>query len=100
MAKRITSEQFILFAKSLIASQYLDGIKADDIYVVWYSKTLQNHKALLSHPKHGFPYIEVTFDGDKGVFYVDQYKKACQNNFCLDESGNLIEIEIPPYAGD
>lgn len=47
----------------------------DDIYIVWFSKVLQNWKALLSTDLHDDLYYEVTFNGDKHTAYVDTYKK-------------------------
>lgn len=43
----------------------------DDIYVVWYCKTLQNHKALLSTNVSDGMYYELTFNGDKKELYLD-----------------------------
>lgn len=36
-------------------------ITKDDVYVVWFCKTLQNHKALLSTTVSDGMYYEVTF---------------------------------------
>ena len=47
----------------------------NDIYIVWFSKTLQNWKALLSTDLHDGLYYEVTYNGDKHSAYVDTYKK-------------------------
>lgn len=46
-----------------------------DMHVVWFSKTLQNWKALVSGV-HIKEYIEVTYNGDKKETYVDVYRKA------------------------
>lgn len=46
-----------------------------DIYVVWFCKTLQNWKALLSTTISDGMYYECTYDGDKKVIYLDAYKK-------------------------
>ena len=56
-----------------------------DMYVVWFSKTLQNWKALVSGV-HIKEYIEVTYNGDKKETYVDVYQKAC--NQCLKDNGD------------
>ena len=45
------------------------------VYVVWFSKTLQNWKALISTTLPDGAYYEVTYDGDKDLAYVDSYKK-------------------------
>ena len=47
----------------------------DEVYVVWFSKTLQNWKALLSTTLPDGMYYEVTFNGDAREAYVDAYKK-------------------------
>lgn len=50
-------------------------ITKDDVYVVWFSKTLQNWKALLSTTLFDGMYYEITYNGDKKETYVDAYKK-------------------------
>ncbi|MBR0428228.1 MAG: hypothetical protein IJK18_08545 [Clostridia bacterium] len=52
-----------------------DEIPNFDVYVVWYSKTLQNHKALLSTSLSDGMYYECTYNGDKKELYFDAYKK-------------------------
>ena len=54
-----------------------DGFKLsiDDAYVVWFCKTLQNWKALVSTTVSDGMYYEVTYNGDKDEIYVDAYKK-------------------------
>jgi hypothetical protein len=75
--------KFIPKAKKLVAEytiQHLDVtdnvmFNEEDVYVVWYSKTLQNAKALLSTPLPDGMYYEVTLNGDKNEIYFDAYKK-------------------------
>jgi len=50
-------------------------IQPEDVYIVWYSKTLQNAKALFSTPLPDGMYYEVTLNGDKNEMYFDAYKK-------------------------
>lgn len=50
-------------------------ITMDDVYVVWFSKTLQNWKALVSTNVSDGMYYEITYNGDKKETYVDVYKK-------------------------
>ena len=59
-------------------------ITPEDVYVVWYSKTLQNHKALLSTPVSDGMYYEVTYNGDKNEVYLDAYKKWTNIKFDLN----------------
>lgn len=60
-----------------------DDVKAsiDDIYVVWFCKTLQNWKALISTTLPDGMYYEVTYNGDKKEIYLDAYKKF--ENKCI-----------------
>lgn len=54
-----------------------DGTKleANDIYVVWLCKTLQNCKGLFSTKLPDGMYYEVTYNGDAEEMYLDAYKK-------------------------
>ena len=47
----------------------------DNVYIVWFSKTLQNFKALLSTTVSDGMYYEITYNGDKNELYLDAYKK-------------------------
>lgn len=46
-----------------------------DVYVVWFSKTLQNWKALVSTTLPDGKYYEITYNGDKEECYLDVYTK-------------------------
>ena len=78
------SKEFIDFAKEQIVKYFNNHadkskknvfIAADDVFVVWYCKSLQNHKALLSTTVADGMYYEITFNGDKQEAYLDAYKK-------------------------
>lgn len=62
-----------------------DNIKftLDDIYVVWFCKTLQNWKVLISTTLPDGIYYEITYNGDTNETYVDVYKKW--ENFTVKE---------------
>ena len=47
----------------------------DEVYIVWFSKTLQNAKALISTTVSDGMYYELTYNGDKNEMYLDAYKK-------------------------
>ena len=47
----------------------------DNVFIVWFSKTLQNWKALVSTEVSDGIYYEITHDGDRKQTYVDVYKK-------------------------
>lgn len=50
-------------------------IAMEDVFVVWFSKTLQNWKALVSTTVSDGMYYEVTYNGDRRETYLDAYKK-------------------------
>lgn len=60
-----------------------------DTYVVWFSKTLQNWKALVSTNVPDGVYYEVTHDGDTDVTYLDVYKKL-ENVVIRDEDNSEV----------
>lgn len=47
----------------------------EGVYVVWFAKTLQNWKALVSTMLPDGMYYEVTYDGSNQRTYIDAYKK-------------------------
>ena len=50
-------------------------ISAEDVFIVWECKTLQNNKAMLSTTVSDGMYYEFTWDGDNNRGYLDAYKK-------------------------
>jgi hypothetical protein len=102
----MTGQRFISFAKYKVLQwlwhnvEDMDGISYNDIFVVWYSKTLQNRKVLLGtcFTNH---YFECTFNGDKGEMYVDVYDKVqnecfkvTQLNNAETSNGNKEEMDV------
>lgn len=59
----------------------------DDTYIVWFSKTLQNWKALVSTSVPDGMYYEVTYHGDEKITYLDAYKKF--DNVGIPDEENL-----------
>lgn len=55
----------------------------DDVFVVWFAKTLQNWKCLVSTTVPDGMYYEVTHNGDKKETYVDVYKRW--ENYCVKD---------------
>ena len=47
----------------------------NEVFIVWFSKTLQNWKCLVSTMMFDGMYYEVTHNGDRNETYVDVYKK-------------------------
>lgn len=63
------------YTNELIAENSTLQVAPDDVYVVWYCKTLQNWKALASTTLVDGMYYELTLNGDKQEIYLDAYKK-------------------------
>jgi hypothetical protein len=51
------------------------GPQVFDVKVIWFSKTLQNWKAILITNLPDNKIYEVTYDGDKKCAYLDEYTK-------------------------
>lgn len=70
-------------AKELVVNYFNDHvdktdkktITEDDVFIVWFCKTLQNWKALVSTTISDGMYYEITHNGDKNETYLDAYKK-------------------------
>ena len=70
-------------AKQLVVNYYNSRVeKTDDfeiseenVFIVWFCKTLQNWKALVSTTVSDGMYYEITHNGDKHETYLDAYKK-------------------------
>ena len=76
----MTSEEFINLCNNKVVEFHKDNgscvnIINEDVSVVWYCKTLQNHKALLGTVVPDGMYYEITYNGDKDELYFDAYKK-------------------------
>ena len=70
-AKQIVVDYFNMHAD---ATDHIQ-ITKDDVFIVWFCKTLQNWKALVSTIIPDCMYYEITYNGDKCETYLDAYKK-------------------------
>lgn len=50
-------------------------ITLDNVFIVWFCKTLQNWKALVSTTLPDGMYYEITYNGNNKEIYLDAYKK-------------------------
>ena len=81
----MTDLKFFEFSKNAVRDYVINHLdKSDtvpnfDVYIVWYCKTLQNWKALLSTTLSDGMYYEFTLNGDKDEAYLDAYKKWDNN---------------------
>lgn len=100
MATVVTTPNFQTKARNIVLDQILEmldktdpkrEVTLDDIFVVWFAKTLQNWKALVSTTLPDGKYYEVTYDGDKRQAYVDIYVKV--RNVCVTEP--MIRTDDP-----
>ena len=48
----------------------------NEVYIVWFSKVLQNWKALVSTEIPDGMYYELTYNGEKKELYLDAYRKT------------------------
>lgn len=81
-AKHIVVEHYNSVTPS--AGAYRPLLITEDVYIVWFSKTLQNWKALLSTNVSDGLYYELTYNGNKAETYLDVYAKIV-NKRILDE---------------
>ena len=79
----MNEKDFVAMCKKTVAeyaNEHLDKadgkqITADDVFIVWMCKTLQNSKAMASTTLFDGMYYELTYNGDKKELYLDAYKK-------------------------
>ena len=71
-----------------------DGVKItiNDVYIVWFSKTLQNWKFLISSTLVDGMIYEITYNGDNHEWYIDAYKKF--ENRCIKDWPQLSRDEV------
>ena len=77
------NEAMLKKAKRLVVNYYNSRVERTDdfeiteenVFIVWFCKTLQNWKALVSTTVSDGMYYEVTYNGDKQETYLDAYKK-------------------------
>lgn len=78
-------------AKQLIVNYYIEKnqkhLLVEDIYEVWYCKTLHHVKLLLSTDEPDGRYFEVTYNGVKNELYFDAYVK--EHNECIKLEGDV-----------
>lgn len=86
-AKQLVKDYY----NALVADQGHPGatvVDWDQVYVVWFSKVLQNWKAVLGTTNSDGLYFEVTYNGDRKQTYIDHYVKV--NNYVVhDEDPRL-----------
>lgn len=74
---------YLDYAKNIVVDYFNEKVEKtddfkitiDDTFVVWFCKTLQNWKALVSTTVEDGMYYEITYNGNKNEAYLDAYKK-------------------------
>lgn len=79
-ARREDNDVRLKMAKAAVVAWYNEHnqsypIGVEDVYIVWFCKTLQNWKALAGTHHGDGMYYEITFDGNNKLVYFDAYKK-------------------------
>lgn len=97
------NDEMLNLCKKVVVDYYNNNVEKTDnfkidlenVFIVWFSKTLQNFKALVSTTVSDGMYYEITYNGDKKELYLDAYKKwenKCikvgDNNESYDKSTN------------
>ena len=80
---------FLEKCKNEVIKHYNNEITEDKIYFVWFCKTLNTAKALLSTAiPNDTTYFEFTYNGDKNEIYVDVYSK--NHNYLVKVESDLF----------
>lgn len=72
--------------KVLIENLGYQTVEPEDMFIVWFCKTLQNWKAIVSG-RTIEEFIEVTHNGDRNETYIDVYCKT--KNVCIKGESEL-----------
>jgi hypothetical protein len=91
----------LMVAKQIVIDHYAERdikLTPNDVYIVWFTKTLQHWKALLSTTRSDGRYYELTHNGDKKETYVDMYIKGANytvNDLLINpEQTALFEYKV------
>lgn len=76
-----------------------DDIPPIEVYTVWKCKALQNWKFLISSSLLDGMYYELTFNGDKGEWYLDAYKKF-ENQVIREDTADTPQTDCAWAAPD
>lgn len=78
------SALFLKAVRELVAERFNDRFNLhmpdtrktkDSVFIAWSCKALQNNKALAGVYGDNGMYYEVTYNGDKKEYYIDEYVK-------------------------
>lgn len=71
---KIAKQQVVDYTNDEVLPLDHEPIDNSQVFVVWSAKILGNNKAMLgTRLSKDFNYYEVTYDGEKKLFYLDVY---------------------------
>lgn len=71
---KVALQQVVDYTNDEVLPSEYEPIDNSQVFVVWSAKILGNNKAMLgTRLDKDFNYYEVTYDGDKKLFYLDVY---------------------------
>lgn len=90
-----TSNDFMKEAKKVVFDYNVlkygqNAIKYEDVYIVWFCKTLDNWKVMAATTLPDNMYYELTYDGKRDRIYLDAY----------DRVQHLVITKDTPYDGE
>lgn len=93
-ARKMVCEHFNSSQTDFVKDR-ITNLEPDDFFIVWFTKTLQHWKALVSTRKVNGLYYEVTYNGSQLESYLDVYIKMSNVTVPdnLFENINLITKE-------
>lgn len=80
--QQTSPDKYLLKAKRVVMdhlnkqADYSNKIGFKEVYIVWFAKTLQNWKALVSTVHYDGLYFEVTYNGHAGETYLNIFQKV------------------------
>lgn len=88
----MNNNDMLFLAKKVVLDKYKDAelkttdgedytLTERDVFIVWFSKTVQNWKAMVSTIVNDGLYYEVTYNGDTNQLYLDSYKLENSESF-------------------
>lgn len=87
-------DRFLKMAKQLVCDNYNDtktsksapDLTPNTVFIIWYSKVLNNWKAIVGSPVARGMMWEVSYNGHRNQAYIDIYKKLANARVELEPS--------------
>lgn len=100
----MNNNDMLFLAKKVVLDKYKDvevkttdgedyTLTERDVFIVWFSKTVQNWKAMVSTIVNDGLYYEVTYNGDTNQLYLDSYKLENSESFDVRRNDDPQETQ-------